>query len=329
MTPAGPPRTPTRGRRPASVRPADHRRGAVARRPRAEPYLRPRPAARGIQRPPAIRRRVGKPSRRLVAVLALMLLCFTGVVVRLVQVQVVSPGSYVAFGAAQRFQRITLPADRGSIFDRNGEDLAVSIPQRTVWADPRLIQDPSATAEELRGLLSLDASATTALTAKLASGKAFTYVARRVADPLADAVAKAKLPGIFLLDEPKRFDPSGDLARSVLGQVGVDNDGLSGLELKYDRPLTGTPGSVRVERDPDGRTIPAGEQQLVPAKRGDDLVLTLRSWPSTPRAARPSSATRGRARSWPSPTSPSTRPPARCARSPTTRPSPPPTNRAR
>jgi cell division protein FtsI (penicillin-binding protein 3) len=144
-----------------------------------------------------------------------------------------------------------------------------------VWADTRLIQDPARTAAALRDLLSLDAAQTTALTAKLASGKAFVYVQRRVADPVADAVAKAKLPGISLLDEPKRFDPSGDLARSVLGQVGVDNDGLSGLELKYDRSLTGTPGSLRVERDPDGRTIPNGDQHVVPAKRGDDLVLSI------------------------------------------------------
>jgi cell division protein FtsI (penicillin-binding protein 3) len=204
-----------------------------------------------------------------------MLLCFTAVVGRLVQVQVVQPGAYLAFGASQRFQQITLAADRGSIFDRNGNDLAVSIPQRTVWADPRLVPDPAGTAARLGGLLSLDAASTTALTAKLASGKAFTYVERRVPDAVADQVAQAKLPGIFLLQEPQRFDPSGDLAKSVLGQVGVDNEGLSGLELQYDKSLTGQPGSLKVERDPGGRTIPAGQQQLQPAKRGDDLVLTL------------------------------------------------------
>jgi cell division protein FtsI (penicillin-binding protein 3) len=274
MTPVGPPRTPPRGRRPAPQRPADHRRGAVARQARAP--RRPAPAPRRTHRAaPPTRWRAGHSRRRLVGVVVLLLLSFTAIVVRLVQVQVVDPGTYVAFGASQRFQDVKLPADRGSIFDRNGSDLAISIPQRTVWADPRLIDDPAATAAKLGGLLTLDPSATTALTAKLAIKKAFTYVERRVSDQVADAVEKAALPGIFLLKEPRRFTPAGDLARSVLGQVGVDNEGLSGLELQYDRSLTGAPGELKVERDPDGRTIPAGERQVQPAKRGDDLVLTI------------------------------------------------------
>src|SRR5690606_9634946 len=84
-----------------------------------------------------------------------------------------------------------------------------------------------------------------------------------------------ELPGIFFMDEPKRFTPAGDLARSVLGQVGVDNEGLSGLELQYDELLTGEPGELIVEKDPEGRTIPGGERELEPAIRGDDLVLTI------------------------------------------------------
>jgi cell division protein FtsI (penicillin-binding protein 3) len=204
-----------------------------------------------------------------------VLLCFVAVVVRLVQVQVVDEGQYAAFGAAQRTKDIVLPADRGAIFDRNGVDLAISIPQRTVWADPRLIEDPSGTARSLARLLSLDTEATTKLTAKLASGKAFTYVQRRVADDVADAVEAARLPGIALLEEPQRFSPSGDLAKSVLGQVGVDNEGLSGLEKKYDDLLEGVPGELNVEQAPGGRTIPAGERRVTPAQRGDDLVLTI------------------------------------------------------
>ena len=279
MTPVGPSRTPPRGRRPAPQRPVDHRRGAVARAPRAlQPRARrhPVPAPRRTQRAPQPTQwRAGQPRRRLVGVTLVLLLCFVAVTVRLVQVQVVDPSNYVAFGASQRFADVTLPAERGSIFDRNGNDLAVSIPQRTVWADPRLIEDPAAAATTLGRLLSLDGSATTTLATRLGSQKAFTYVQRRVSDDLADAVEKADLPGVFLLEEPRRFEPAGDLARSVLGQVGVDNEGLSGLELQYDKTLTGIPGELKIERDPDGRTIPAGERQVQPAKRGDDLVLTI------------------------------------------------------
>lgn len=212
---------------------------------------------------------------RLGATLLLLLLAFGAVTVRLVAVQAVGGQEYAAFGASQRFQEIALPADRGSIFDRNGNDLAVSIPQRTIWADPRLIDDPADVARQLTPLLGLDAERALALTAKLSADAKFTYVARRVDDAVADKVAELDLPGLFFLDEPKRFAPAGDLARSLLGQVGVDNEGLAGLELQFDELLTGEPGQLVIEKDPDGRTIPGGERELEPALRGDDLVLTI------------------------------------------------------
>jgi cell division protein FtsI (penicillin-binding protein 3) len=277
MTPTGPHRAPPRGRRPATQRPAE-RRGAVARPPRARqapPRPRPVPRTAPVRRPVAPRWRAGRSRLRLGALLVVLLLAFAAIGVRLVQVQVLDPGEYASFGASQRFQQVTLPADRGSIFDRNGNDLAVSLAQRTVYADPRLVEDPAATAAALAPLLDLDGPATAELTAKLAGEGAFTYVARRVSDDVAEAVEAAALPGLFFLEEPRRFTPAGDLARSVVGQVGVDNEGLSGLELKFDEMLTGVPGELQVERDPEGRTIPAGEQRLTPAERGDDLVLTI------------------------------------------------------
>ncbi|MFZ6005978.1 MAG: peptidoglycan D,D-transpeptidase FtsI family protein [Actinomycetota bacterium] len=223
---------------------------------------------------------------RLGCTLLCLLVGFGAVTARLVDVQVVGGQRYTAFGASQRFQEIALPADRGSIFDRNGNDLAVSIPQRTIWADPRLIENPTAAVAVLAPILGLDAARSLDLATRLGSELKFTYVARRVPDDVADAVEAAiaddpetkqreGMTGIFFLDEPKRFAPAGDLARSVLGKVGVDNEGLSGLELQYDELLTGEPGELVVEKDPDGRTIPGGERELRPAQRGDDLVLTI------------------------------------------------------
>jgi len=228
-----------------------------------------------VPRRPIAFGRPGRPRVRLGATLLLLLLAFGAVTVRLIAVQAVGGQEYAAFGASQRFQEIALPADRGSIFDRNGNDLAVSIPQRTIWADPRLIADPADVVRQLTPLLGLDAERALALTTKLGSDAKFTYVARRVDDAVADEVADLDLPGIFFLDEPKRFAPAGDLARSLLGQVGVDNEGLAGLELQFDDLLTGEPGQLVIEKDPDGRTIPGGERQLEPALRGDDLVLTI------------------------------------------------------
>jgi cell division protein FtsI (penicillin-binding protein 3) len=204
-----------------------------------------------------------------------LLVGFGAIGVRLVQVQALSGEEYAAFGVSQRFQEITLPADRGSIFDRNGYDLAVSLPQQTIWANPRQIEHPLEVATALAQPLHLDHAATSALAERLAGDAAFTYVARRVPDEVAEVVADLKLPGIAFLEEPKRFAPAGDLARSVLGEVGVDDDGLFGLEKQYDDALTGEPGELIIEKDPDGRTIPGGEHQREPARRGDDLVLTI------------------------------------------------------
>jgi cell division protein FtsI (penicillin-binding protein 3) len=211
-----------------------------------------------------------------VVALLTLLLAFSAVSVRLVQVQALGGEEYAAFGASQRFQDITLPADRGSIFDRNGHDLAVSLPQQTIWANPELIAHPLEVAAALAAPLALDPARTTALAERLAREDAeFVYVARRVDDEVAAAVEDLELPGIGFLEEPKRFAPAGDLARSVLGQVGVDDEGLSGLEKQYDDALTGEPGALVIEKDPNGRTIPGGEHERVPAQRGDDLVLTI------------------------------------------------------
>ena len=103
----------------------------------------------------------------------------------------------------------------------------------------------------------------------------FVYLERQVPDDVADAVRALDIPGVLLFDEQARFNPSGDLARALLGQVGIDSDGVSGVEQAYEDQLSGEPGHLMVERDPEGRTIPAGRHQIDPAQPGDDLVLTL------------------------------------------------------
>ncbi len=290
MTPVGPPRDAPRSRRAPDSRPASQR-GVIARsQPRTRPVPPASPRARRspapVRRPTVSPRRAGRPRARLGVSLVVLLLGFAVIAARLVDLQAVGGHEYAAFGASQRFQEIALPADRGSIFDRNGNDLAVSIPQRTIWADPRLVEDPAATVAALAPVLGLDPAGALALRTRLGSSAKFVYVARRVSDDVAKKVealvaddrstaVREGFPGIFFLDEPKRFAPGGDLGRSILGQVGVDNEGLSGLELQYDDVLTGTPGQLVIEKAPGGRTIPGGERQLEPAARGDDLVLTI------------------------------------------------------
>jgi cell division protein FtsI (penicillin-binding protein 3) len=204
--------------------------------------------------------------------LVVMALAFTAIAARLTVVQGLSWRQYADLGASQRLRRVQLPAERGSVLDRNGAELAMTMSQRTVWANPKLVTDPAAEARALAPVLTMDEGQ---LRDRLSSSTTFTYLARKVDDAVADRVAALRLPGISFLQEPKRFQPSGDLAATLLGQVGVDNQGLTGLELQFEPRLKGSPGELLVERDPTGREIAAGVRQHRASKRGDDLVLTI------------------------------------------------------
>jgi cell division protein FtsI (penicillin-binding protein 3) len=168
---------------------------------------------------------------------------------------------------------VTIPAERGNIFDRNGTVLAVSVPQTTVVADPRVIKDPVAYAAKLAPIVHVDQAE---LETRLANRKsAFAYVARKVDDATVKQVRALDLVGISYQDESKRFYPNGAIAGTVVGFVGTDNNGLGGMEYDDDKILTGTPGAVQVERDPQGNDIPGGGRQVKAAKRGQDVVLTI------------------------------------------------------
>ncbi len=212
------------------------------------------------------------PKGRLITLLVVMSLAFGGLVFRLVDVQGLSAERYAVYGESQRLHSVVLPAQRGSILDRNGAELAISVRRQTVWADPKVVRDPAAAARALAPLLGVDEST---LQDRLSDDLAFVYLARKVEDDVARSVEALKLPGVFLMEEPKRYEPAGVLAAPVVGQVGLDDQGLSGLELQYQEDLTGRPGELLVERDPAGRDIAAGVRQLHPPAPGATLVLTL------------------------------------------------------
>jgi cell division protein FtsI (penicillin-binding protein 3) len=213
------------------------------------------------------------PRRRCRALLAALLLAFGAVGGRLVQLQVISPEGYAARGAAQRHRVHTLPAERGSIFDRNGNELAMSARQHTVWADPRKIIDIPKAAVLVASVVHTDPIDLRHALSR--PGAAFAYVARQVDGTTAKAVDALDLAGVYLMDESKRFEPAGGLARSVIGGTDVDNRGISGLELQYESSLVGVPGSLEIEQTPDGRTIAGGDSKVTPSLRGRDLVLTI------------------------------------------------------
>ncbi|WP_419926549.1 peptidoglycan D,D-transpeptidase FtsI family protein [Candidatus Poriferisocius sp.] len=218
---------------------------------------------------------VGTRSQRrrgaaIVVVFALVGLAFS---VRLADLQLFRSDAYVEYGQQQRIRTIKLTADRGSIFDRNGVELAISVPQMTVWTDPSQVDDPPAASAALAPVLEMDEGRLLQL---LSEPDQHAYLARTVPDDVAARVAALELGGVFLVEESARFNPAGArLGQGVVGVVDVDHKGISGLEYQYDDLLGGVPGEMVLESSHDGRTIPTGAQRIKPEEPGADLYLTI------------------------------------------------------
>lgn len=247
----------------------------VEARPRARREPQRTRSGGGGPRPPRSRpsaHRPARPERRRLVLITLLTVLLLAVMGKLVQVQVLEPDRFVEVGESQRLRTIQLDASRGRILDREGHDLALSVLRPSVFADPSQIEDPLTAAKALAPLLD---RTVLELADDLARDTQFVYLARRIDDELAAAIIELELDGVHLIEEPARFNPSDDLARSLIGKVADDQTGSTGIELLYDELLTGTPGELSYERARDGGTIAAAPQSRTPAQPGDDIVLTL------------------------------------------------------
>jgi cell division protein FtsI (penicillin-binding protein 3) len=169
-----------------------------------------------------------------------------------------------------------IPAHRGTLFDRNGNELALSVPAVTVSINPKLVENGAATVQLLDDLLELDDDTTTALLAEIsARRRGFMYVARQVEPSIGEQIDALGLAGVNVDDEDRRVMPGGDTGRSVIGRTDIDGRGVSGLELQYDEVLTGTGGTMQRQIAPRGRTVPGTETITEAPVAGHDLVLTL------------------------------------------------------
>ncbi|HVR47816.1 MAG TPA: penicillin-binding protein 2 [Candidatus Binatia bacterium] len=195
---------------------------------------------------------------------------------RLSVVQGLDGRLYAKEALAQRSDTVEVFARRGSILDRNGNVLVRSMPSESVYAIPREILDPDATAAKLRTIFGkLDPGVVAALHDRHLW---FVWIARKVSHDLAQRVRALDGPGIALKEEDTglRVDTSGSLASTVLGFVGTDENGLDGVEYAYDDVLRGRSGRVTLEADQFGRPIPFGLERVVtPAQAGSTVQLTL------------------------------------------------------
>ena len=179
------------------------------------------------------------------------------VVLKIVELQTAGGAPLRAAAADQWTRSATISADRGTIFDRNGEELAVSIPASTISINPKLIDDPSSTLAVLTSVLGLDASEQERLWGEMiAKERGFVYVRRQVDDALGEQLAELRLSGVNVDPEPHRVLPGGDTGRSVIGLTDIDGIGIAGLELQYDTMLTGISGERQREVAPGGPPDP-------------------------------------------------------------------------
>ncbi|TVP70094.1 MAG: penicillin-binding protein 2 [Nitriliruptor sp.] len=217
------------------------------------------------------------------AIFAVLVLATTA---KLVEIQVLDAADLAAVSERQRARTIELPATRGRIYDRDGDVLATSVQAATVYADPRAfratetpdgLEVPAAAtagdvAAALAPVLSQDAAT---ITERLEEDRHFVYLARQVAHEVGEDVRALGLPGIGVLVEPHRLYPAGPLAGQVVGFTDIDAQGLQGLESVYDGVLSGTPGTLLLERAPGGLDIASGVRELSPPAVGTDVVLSL------------------------------------------------------
>lgn len=189
---------------------------------------------------------------RLVSVLIFFLVLFIALFSRAFQLQVLSGEKLKNLAQRQHMATLQLQPERGMIYDRNGEKLAVSVLADSVCADPTRIADPVRASQQIAGILNLDKQV---VMKKILEPKNFCWLARRISPDQAANVDNAEIEGIFLVKEPKRFYPNGQLAAHLLGFAGADANGLEGLENKYDDILKGKPEKMAWARDAKGKKI--------------------------------------------------------------------------
>ncbi len=210
-------------------------------------------------------------NRRIQLLLMLFTLAFAGLLARGFWIQSVQAGRLAKLAHGQHQKTLRIPAGRGTIFDRTGVELAIGEQTTTIYADPQQVTDPSAVSIAAHALLGVDPN--TLYPALLDKRSQFVYV-KRFADPATAApFLKKGLTGVFSYPEERRAYPQGGVGAQVIGYAGVDNKGLGGLELQYDRKLSGHAGRQTIVRDATGRAIQVISSS--PVQDGADVFTTI------------------------------------------------------
>lgn len=230
-----------------------------------------------------IERYVSRGSNRAFLVVALFLLVAAVFLVRLVYLQVIVAPEYAEQAQQSRTVGFMVEPRRGTIYDRNGHILAISVEATTVYANPSEITEPKSTARAIAEVLGGTAED---YEESLSAGDSatFTFIARKADKDKAAKLQELELPGVYFLEDTRREYPYGQTGGQVIGacSIAVDEEknreyyeGICGMELQYNTILSGTPGYYEAEVGADGTPIPGGVHESTAAVEGQDIVLTI------------------------------------------------------
>ena len=208
--------------------------------------------------------------------LGLLCVIVAAVALRLFWLQVIDGPRLASEAEGRRTNVVTLTARRGTIYDRNGKVLAMSVECQTIYANPKVVENASAVAQVLAQNLGGVASD---YVGDLTADTTFRYIKRQVDQDVADKIKQELsdqgLAGIYYLKDSKRVYPYGSTGAQILGFVGSEGTGLSGLEYYYNDILTGTDGQMIMETGLGGTPIAGGTSEVTEAQNGTDIMLSI------------------------------------------------------
>ena len=213
-------------------------------------------------------------NRRIRLLVVLFALVFAATLARAAWLQAVRAPDLEQLAASQQRETITLPAHRGTVYDRTGVELALGEKATTVYANPREIREPRRVAEAVAEELGLDPGEVLEKLADRSVG--FVYLERKADPDKAERLADRDIAGLGFYPEERRTYPQQEVASVLVGYAGTDNEGLAGLELRYDSVLAGEDGEETIVRDPLGRLLDVTDTKA--GRDGGDITLTIDHW---------------------------------------------------
>ena len=215
-----------------------------------------------------------KIDSRIKIVFLIIILLLILIVLRVLYVQVISYNKLSILANDLWSRDLPLEANRGLILDRNGKILADNLTTTSLVLIPNQIKDKDDTSRKLSSILNVSKEEMDKHVYKQTSIERVHPEGRRLTYEIADSINNLKLPGVYLVKEAKRYYPYGNMLSHVLGYVGIDNQGLSGLELEYDKYLKGENGAIKYYADAKGNKLKLSDIYLAPAS-GMNLQLTI------------------------------------------------------